>query len=59
MIMRLKHLMYKARLRDVGFFGLEKTRRSHCSVQLPREDGARVFLEVYSEMATGSRQVET
>lgn len=55
MIMRLEHLVYKARLREVSFFSLEKSSRSHCSVQLPREDGARLFLEVYSKMTTADK----
>ena len=47
MIMGLEHVMYKARLRDLSFFSLEKTNRSYCCVQLPREDGARLFVKVY------------
>jgi len=46
MITGLEHTMYKARLRELGFFSLEKTSRSYCCVQLPREDGDRPFLEV-------------
>lgn len=39
--------------------GEEKTSKSYGCVQLPREDGARLFLEVYSEMTKGSRQIGT
>lgn len=46
---------------ELGFFSLEKetTSSSYCCVQLPREDGARLFLEVYSEKTRGMRQVGT
>lgn len=58
--MGLEHVLYKTRLR-AGFSrpGEEKTSKSYCCVQLPRKDGARLFLEVYSEMTRGSRQIGT
>lgn len=34
---------------QMDFFSLENTSSSYCCAQLPGEDGARLFLEVYSD----------
>ena len=56
--MGLEHMRYKARLKEMVFFSPEKTSRSCCCVQLPRDDGARLFLEVYSDITRGTNKLE-